>query len=429
MLSITAFKVASVCHCMIKSPANLATLPLKITAAYALVGVAWILFSDTGLARLVEDPALLTQVALIKGMLFTFVSSSVLYMLVARAAKIVIESESKYRLLHESLMDAYVAVDMKGRIVDCNESYQTMLGYNRAELDRLTYMDLTPEKWRGFEEDIIRKQIIPNNYSDVYRKEYRRKDGSVFPVELRTSLLRDENGEPSGMWAIVRDITVRVRGEEDLKTSLKEKEALLRELYHRTKNNMQVICSMLALQSSYTQDPEVLDIFKEMENRIHSMTLVHQKLCESHNLASINLPEYIRDLAELLMHSHGVSHGKVELSLDLDEVSVSIDTAVPCGFILNELISNSLKHAFPGHRAGELAVRLTAGSAGEIELCVSDNGVGVPEGFDFRTSGRLGLQSVFAIGEHQLQGQVVFQSDGGLSCKVNFTDIAAPGTL
>ena len=229
-------------------------------------------------------------------------------------------------------------------------------------------------------------------------------------------------GRISGFLAIGTDITERRQMEAQIKASLEEKEVLLRELYHRTKNNMQVICSMLALQSAYTQDEQVLKIFQETENRIKSMALVHQKLYQSENLSSVDLKVYINDLAELLVRSYRVESNRILLIFDMDSLPVLIDTAIPCGLILNELISNSLKYAFPGEMEGEIRIQLRKTGEGEIELQVSDNGVGIPEGFDFRKSETMGLQNVFAIVEHQLQGEVKFEVNNGITCQIRFKD-------
>jgi diguanylate cyclase (GGDEF)-like protein/PAS domain S-box-containing protein len=136
-------------------------------------------------------------------------------------------SERKYRLLYESMMDGFVRVDMEGRILEYNRAFKELLGYSDAELKALTYMDITPERWRELEADIVKNQILPRGYSDIYEKEYRRKDGAVFPVELRTVLLRGETGNPSGMWAIVRDVTARKRAKEALEISNAELKAAL----------------------------------------------------------------------------------------------------------------------------------------------------------------------------------------------------------
>ncbi|MEW5816283.1 MAG: MASE1 domain-containing protein [Spirochaetota bacterium] len=238
---------------------------------------------------------------------------------------------------------------------------------------------------------------------------------SVLVLEVYLAIL-------SGTGVILSAVlSERKQAEDRLQVSLKEKEALLRELYHRTKNNMQVICAMLELQLACMQDEQAVRVLKEMENRIRSMALVHQKLCQSHNLSSINLREYINELAGLLLDSYGVSSDRIRLNLDLEDVFVIVDTAVPSGLILNELISNALKHAFPGERKGEISIRLHK-TGEEIELGVSDNGIGVPPDFNFKANGKIGLQIVFALGEDQLQGGVKFETHNGLACLVSFKD-------
>jgi two-component sensor histidine kinase len=233
--------------------------------------------------------------------------------------------------------------------------------------------------------------------------------------------LRDRNGNSVGILGASLDITERKRAEEATKAALKEKEVLLRELYHRTKNNMQVISSMLALQSYYIDNKEALQIFKDMENRIQSMALVHQKLYQSQNLSRINLSEYVSDLAVLLLRSYATSY-RISLDIDAEDVFVLIDTAMPCGLILNELISNALKHAFPEGNEGIIMIVLHRSVTNHIELVVADNGIGVPEDFDFRRTGTLGLQNVVALAERQLDGEITFTVKDGLSCQITFRD-------
>ncbi len=214
----------------------------------------------------------------------------------------------------------------------------------------------------------------------------------------------------------------REQAEDRLKHALAEKTTLLQELYHRTKNNMQVICALLDFQAAYIESERALQAFAETKKRIQSMALVHQKLYQSQDLSRINLREYIQDLAALLMQSYQIPHSKVTLVYDMEDVWVLIDTAIPCGIILNELISNALKYAFPGDRQGEIHVRLVCEDDATIELQVADNGVGVPENFDFRHDGQLGLQNVLALGEMQLQGQVHFEKQAGVTCRLSFKD-------
>lgn len=218
------------------------------------------------------------------------------------------------------------------------------------------------------------------------------------------------------------EINERTQAEEAIKTSLKEKEALLQELHHRTYNNMQVICGMLNLQISCTEDENVKNVFKEMVNRILSMAKVHQKLYQAQNLSNINLREYICELSDLLMQSYNGSINKVTFNLDLEDVNVLVYIAIPCGLILNELISNAFKYAFPDNKKGQITIKLYRIDGDLLELQVSDNGIGVPKNFDFRTNSGMGLQIVFDIVEHQLDGSISFESSNGVNAKIRFKD-------
>jgi PAS domain S-box-containing protein len=200
-----------------------------------------------------------------------------------------------------------------------------------------------------------------------------------------------EKGQCVAMRGTFQDITERKQAEEQLKQALAEKTTLLQELYHRTKNNMMVIHSMLALRASYVQDEHLLTVLEEVQDRIQAMALVHQKLYESSSLSSIDLKEYIDELAEYLLMSYRMHPNKISLELETEPVSVLIDTAIPCGLILSELISNTLKHAFPGDRAGRLSIQLHQAEDEAITLRVADNGVGVTEDFDMRKQDTRGV--------------------------------------
>ncbi|MBN2103071.1 hypothetical protein JW835_03425 [bacterium] len=218
------------------------------------------------------------------------------------------------------------------------------------------------------------------------------------------------------------EIAERKKAEEQVKASLKEKDVLLKELYHRTKNNMQVIRSMLALQANASDNEEVKRIFHDTENRIYAMSLVHQKLYQSQSLSSINICDYVHELGDLLLKSYHVSEARVSLDLNIQNFAVSIDIAIPCGLILNELLSNALKYAFPGGREGRVCIRLLKTDQRVIHIYFSDNGVGVPEGFEFLKQKSLGIRSVYAIVEHQLQGKVSCEVQNGVAFHIQFED-------
>ena len=224
--------------------------------------------------------------------------------------------------------------------------------------------------------------------------------------------------------AIFEDITENKIAENTIRASLKEKEVLLRELYHRTKNNMQVISSLIGLKSASVKDEQMINILHEMRNRIQTIALVHQKLYQSQNLSRVNLKEYITDLMNLLVSSYASEQNKITFTLNLENINVLIDTAVPCGLIINELISNSFKHAFPGGREGNICVQLKKLEEDTIELVISDNGIGIPDGFNLLEKNTLGMQVFYNIATEQLMGEVNIESKNGLTFTMHFKDVS-----
>jgi two-component sensor histidine kinase len=210
--------------------------------------------------------------------------------------------------------------------------------------------------------------------------------------------------------------------EKRLEASLREKETLLRELYHRTKNNMQVISNLIDLQALAVNDEGTLRLFKETQNRIKTMALVHEKLYQSKDLSNLNLKDYMGDLANALLGSYQLSGNRISLKLDVEAISVSIDTATPCGLIINELMSNSLKHAFPGDRRGEVSLVLHQSEKGEIDMRFSDDGIGLPKGFDFKDTRSLGLTLVRNLSVKQLKGTVEVRTEHPTEFHIRFRE-------
>lgn len=211
----------------------------------------------------------------------------------------------------------------------------------------------------------------------------------------------------------------RKRAEEQIKASLQEKEVLLKEIHHRVKNNLQIISSLLNLQADYLKDNQALEVFKDSQNRIESMALIHEKLYQSQDLARINFADYIQDLVTNLFYSYNVSSSTITLKMNVEEVFLVIDAAIPCGLIINELISNSLKYAFPQTEPGEICIEFCSLEANLFTLTISDNGVGFAQNFDFQTTESLGLRLVKGL-THQLQGNIDFISQNGVKYKIIF---------
>ncbi len=216
------------------------------------------------------------------------------------------------------------------------------------------------------------------------------------------------------------DITERKQAEEQVKASLKEKEVLLREVHHRVKNNMQVIMSLLRLQADSIDDEKYADLLKESQDRIKSMALIHEKFYQSENFADIDFDEYVRSLSTELFRSYGADPNKIALKTQIENVSLILDYAIPCGLIVNELISNSLKYAFPEGREGEIKVVFRSTDADELDLTVSDDGIGLPKDLDVRNTESLGLHLVTVLAEHQLGGKLDVRREKGTEFHLQF---------
>ncbi|MBD2729844.1 hypothetical protein H6G96_26880 [Nostoc sp. FACHB-892] len=211
----------------------------------------------------------------------------------------------------------------------------------------------------------------------------------------------------------------RKQAEEQIKASLQEKEVLLKEIHHRVKNNLQIISSLLNLQAEYLKDNQALEVFKDSQNRIESMALIHEKLYQSQDLARINFADYIQDLVTNLFYSYNVNSSAITLKMNVEEVFLAIDAAIPCGLIINELISNSLKYAFPEKQPGEIYIDFSSIEANLFTLTIGDNGVGFTQDFDFQGTESLGLRLVKGL-THQLRGNIDFSINNGVKYKIIF---------
>jgi PAS domain S-box-containing protein len=257
----------------------------------------------------------------------------------------------------------------------------------------------------------------------IYEIEIRTKSGRRIPIEVNMSNYLDMEGRVIGRIGVFRDISERKRADEVFKSALREKEVLLREIHHRVKNNMQVISSLINLQAARLEDPSAKEMLRESQRRIRTMALIHEKLYQSTDLNRIHFSEYVRSLCVHLFHGFQADPAKIRLKLDLEDISLDVSTSIPCGLIVNELVSNSLKHAFPDGREGEIAVHFHRTGGGELELLVSDDGVGFPRDLDFRNTGTLGMQIVTMLAE-QIDGTISRDDERGTSFRISFASSA-----
>ncbi|MDP8965980.1 MAG: PAS domain-containing protein, partial [Cyanobacteriota bacterium] len=236
--------------------------------------------------------------------------------------------------------------------------------------------------------------------------------------------LLDEQGEIYQILGITHDITKRKQAERQIQESLQEKEVLLQEIHHRVKNNLQVISSLLDLQSQQLNESSLLEMFRDSRNRVKSMALVHEKLYESKSFARINFAEYVETLVMNLFIVYGDNSNHIALDLKLDEVALSIDTAIPCGLIINELVSNALKYAFPNQARGIISITLNSEEDNYYTLTIRDNGIGLPHNFDFNTVESLGLQLVKILAS-QLEGTVQVDGHFGTEFHLRFSELSS----
>jgi len=336
------------------------------------------------------------------------------------------ESEEWLSTTLNSIGDAVIAADKKGYVTFMNPVAQSLTGWKEEEIvgkplkdvfniiDEETGKQISAPVSRAIQEGVVFG--LENNIILAAR------DGAETPINHSAAPIKDEKGNVTGVVLIFRDIAERKRAEEQIKASLKEKEVLLKEIHHRVKNNLQVISSLLNLQSPYIKDEQASEMFRESQNRVKSMALIHEKLYQSKDLGEIDFAEYIRKLTVNLFHSYGVDSSAIQLVLNISDILLDIDTAIPCGLIINELVSNSLKHAFPAGEKGEVCVNLSSNTDNKFKLIVSDNGVGFPEDLNFRNTESLGLQLVNTL-INQLGGAIELDKSGGTAFKITLGDV------
>ncbi len=216
-----------------------------------------------------------------------------------------------------------------------------------------------------------------------------------------------------------QDITESKRAEEQIKSSLKEKEVLLKEIHHRVKNNLQIVSSLLSLQAGQIEDPAALQTFKESQDRVKAMALIHERLYQSRDFARIDFAGYVRNLTGHLVRSYKINTNTLRLNLEVEAVPINFDVAIPCGLIIHELVSNSLKYAFPDNRGGDIWIRFVGESSRRLRLIVKDNGVGFAHDVDCEEGSSLGLKLVRSLVE-QLDGRIAYRHEGGFECDMSF---------
>lgn len=334
------------------------------------------------------------------------------------------ESESRLRALIEAEPECVMLVGCDGEVLEMNPAGLAMIEaeHTLAIVGHSLDPIVTPAYREAFRALVHR---VCEGQTGTLEFEIIGLRGSHRWLEMRAVPFRNASEDTLVLLGITRDITQREAAEERILGALREKEVLLKEIHHRVKNNLQIVSSLLSLQANHMQDQRAREMLKETQRRVKSMSIIHEKLYRASDLAQIDFADYIRELANDLFRSYHISADRITLELTLADAVLSVETALPCGLILNELISNCLKHAFPAGRTGEIRIELRSPSDGMFVLTVSDNGIGLPQGLDFRTTTSLGLQLVVTLAE-QVRGTIELDRHEGTTFRLLFAEPAHP---
>jgi PAS domain S-box-containing protein len=329
-------------------------------------------------------------------------------------------SREELQIVTASMTDLIYQIDLQGKILLISGPCLKILGYEVHEM--------VGKRFYEYLNDADKQEmlaIIQNGFNTDEEIELeiglRRKDGNSIWVELFLRPSIDHQGTVRGMIVGARDICRRKKVEEELKTSLAEKDVLLREIHHRVKNNLQVISSLLGLQSKYIVDQRDLEIFKNSQDRVQSMAFVHEKLYQSADLVHINFGSYLYELSDFLSQAYGTNKA-VRVKIECKDIYLAVDVAIPCGLIINELVTNAYKYAFSNSQNGNIFIRIGKDEIAPDEkycLQVSDDGKGLPPDIDWKQTSSLGLRLVTMLSK-QIKGEVQVDTQGGTSFRISF---------
>ncbi|ADZ09668.1 signal transduction histidine kinase [Methanobacterium lacus] len=335
-----------------------------------------------------------------------------------KAEKALIVSEEKYRTIFENIQDVFFQTDQHGILKTLSPSIERYSGYKPEDIigkpADIFYAD-------PHERKLLIKEIENRGHVEDHELIFKTKENKLINVSINAQVMRNSRNEPVGIEGSIRDITERKQMEIKLKKSLNEKEMLLKEIHHRVKNNLMIISSLLSLQTDYIKDKASKNIFIESQNRARSMALIHEKLYQSTDLKSINFGEYIKNLTSELFYTYRVGNSGVDIHYNIEDLKLDINTAIPLGLIANELITNSLKYAFVNGGDGVVIIEFKKVDHNYIFM-IKDNGVGLPEGFDYKNSDSLGLQLVNNLSE-QIDAEIELNTTDGTEFKIKFKEI------
>ncbi len=343
-------------------------------------------------------------------------------------------SRTRYFDLYDLAPVGYVTLNEQGLILEANLTAATLLGVPRSSLVKkpITRFFLSDD------EDVYylhHKRLLDTGEPQAWELRVKRPGGELFWARMEAVAARGSENGTGICRAVMSDITERKRAEaqrdatlQELKTALAEKEVLTREIYHRVKNNIQALIYLMDMQADYIPDVATRQMIRELQERARAMAIAHEKLYQSQNLAEVDFGAYLADLVDSLSRAFGADR-PIVWNVDVEDVPLSVDTAIPCGLIVSELLTNALKYAFPGGQPraerGETECRIDIAFRAEGDsfvLVVADNGVGLPPGLQWDATKTLGLQLINILARHQLGGQVEVNRQAGTSFKITFSE-------
>jgi PAS domain S-box-containing protein len=319
----------------------------------------------------------------------------------------------------ESSEDAIISKTLEGIIISWNSGAEKIFGYSAEEAIGQPMTMLIPLE-REEEEAKILAKITQGERVEPFDTVRHRKDGQLIDISVTISPVRDKSGKISYASKIARDVTSRKQSELQLRSAYEREVVLIKEIHHRVKNNLQIISGLLYLQARQVENEQGRAIIQSCRNRILSMALLHEKLYRAQELDNIDFIGYIRSLTLNLENSYASPSTTISLDIQADTVKVDLDTAMYCGLIINELVSNALKYAFPEGRAGQIIIEFKQDTVDHYTLIVRDNGIGMTEAINLKHAKSLGLQLVYSLVTQQLKGQISLEHSGGVTFKISF---------
>lgn len=327
------------------------------------------------------------------------------------------ESEILYSTLVKTDPDAIITTDIDGNISYTSKQAVKMYGYKNKELVGNSIFNLVAPKSQETARKDLRKTLNENILRNL---EYHlvKKDGNQFIGEWNIAVINDSDDNPVAFMITARDITHHKSIENQMQASIQEKNVLLKEIHHRVKNNLQIISSLLNLQSKYIEDEKAFEVFKESQNRVKSMAIIHEKLYQTENFAEINVAEYLKSLTENIYSSYGVNINLIKIQINTEDLFLDLNTAIPCFLLINEVITNCIKHAFPDGRSGNIIIDFKKIDSKHI-IRIQDDGIGLPNDLDIEQTNTLGMQLITSL-TFQLDGELEVKSNNGTEFKIIF---------